>query len=415
MLFIYRALINLIIIFFPLIIIFRLIKKKEHLIRFKEKLCFFSKKRGSGKLIWFHGSSVGEILSVIPIIENLEKDKSINKILLTTSTLSSSNILTKFRFKKTIHQFFPIDSNYFSKKFLNYWKPNAVFFIESEIWPNFLINIKKKEIPLILLNARITKKSFKKWKKVSGFGKIVFECFNKALAQNNETKKYLNKLGVKKVELLGNLKFSETKIKTKKDLDKSLKNFFRSKKIWCASSTHDNEEIISAIAHKNLKKKFKNLVTIIIPRHISRVDTIIKKIENLGLITHLHSSKNIIKKNTEIYIVDTYGETEKFFNICKTVFLGGSLIRHGGQNPLEPARVGCKIIHGPNINNFNEIYSLLDKNKISIKVNNLNQLIKEVGIILRKNISSEKLIYKLKKLGNVILYSTLLEIKKFIN
>jgi len=415
MLFIYRTLINLIIIFSPAIIIFRLIKKKEHPIRFKEKLCFFSKKRGSGKLIWFHGSSVGEILSVIPIIENLEKDKSINKILLTTSTLSSSNILTKFRFKKTIHQFFPIDSNYFSKKFVNYWKPNAVFFIESEIWPNFLINIKKKEIPLILLNARITKKSFKKWKKISGFSKIVFKCFNKALAQNNETKKYLNKLGVKKVELLGNLKFSETKIKTKKDLDKNLKNFFRSKKIWCASSTHGNEEIISAIAHKNLKKKFKNLVTIIIPRHISRVDTIIKKIENLGLITHLHSSKNIIKKNTEIYIVDTYGETEKFFNICKTVFLGGSLIRHGGQNPLEPARVGCKIIHGPNINNFNEVYSLLDKNKISIKVNNLNQLIKEVGIILKKNISSEKLIYKLKKLGNVILYSTLLEIKKFIN
>ena len=131
--------------------------------------------------------------------------------------------------------------------------------------------------------------------------------------------------------------------------------------------------------------------------------------------THLHSSKNKIKRNTEIYIVDTYGETEKFFNICKTVFLGGSLIKHGGQNPLEAARLGCKIIHGPNVNNFNEIYNLLDKNKISIKVNNLNQLISQIGIILKKNVSSEKLIYKLKKLGNVILYSTLLEIKKFIN
>jgi len=415
MLFLYRILINLLTILSPIIIIFRLIKRKEHLIRFKEKLCFFSKKRGSGKLIWFHGSSVGEILSIIPIIENLEKKKQINKILLTTSTLSSSNILKKFKFKKTIHQFFPIDNNYLSKKFLDYWKPNAIFFIESEIWPNFLINIKKKEIPLILLNARITKRSFKKWKKISRFSKIVFACFTQALAQNNETKKYLNKLGVKKVKLLGNLKFAETKIKTKKVLDKNLKEFFKSKKIWCASSTHENEEIISAIAHKNLKKKFKNLVTIIIPRHINRVETIIKEIENLGLTTHLHSSKNIIKKRTEIYIVDTYGDTEKFFNICKTVFLGGSLIKHGGQNPLEPARLGCKIIHGPNIDNFSEIYSLLDKNKISIKVNNLNQLVKEVGIILKKNISSEKLIYKLKKLGNIILYSTLLEIKKFIN
>ena len=415
MLLLYRLLINLIIIFSPIIIIFRLIKKKEHPIRFKEKLCFFSKKRGVGKLIWFHGSSVGEILSIIPIIENLEKDKSINKILLTTSTLSSSNVLKKFRFKKTIHQFFPIDNNYFAKKFLDYWKPNAIFFIESEIWPNFLINIKKKEIPLILLNARITKKSFKKWKKISKFSKLVFECFNQALAQNKETKKYLNKLGIKKVKLLGNLKFTETKIKTKKYLNKNLKNFFKSKKIWCASSTHDNEEIISAIAHKSLKKKFKNLITIIIPRHINRVDKIVEEIKNLGLTTHLHSSKKRIKKNTEIYIVDTYGETEKFFNSCKTIFLGGSLIEHGGQNPLEPARLGCRIIHGPSVNNFHEIYSLLDKNKITIKVNNLNQLITTVGIILKKNISSEKLIYKLKKLGNVVLYSTLLEIKRFIN
>ena len=140
-------------------------------------------------MIWFHGSSVGEILSIIPIIENLEKDKSVNKVLLTTSTLSSSNILKKFKFKKIIHQFFPIDNNYFSKKFLDYWKPNAIFFIESEIWPNFLINIKQKKIPLILLNARITKRSFKKWKKIPQFSKIIFECFNQALAQNTETKK----------------------------------------------------------------------------------------------------------------------------------------------------------------------------------------------------------------------------------
>ena len=415
MLFIYRALINLVIIFSPIIILLRLIKKKEHPIRFKEKLCFFSKKRGIGKLIWFHGSSVGEILSIIPLIENLEKDRTINKILLTTSTLSSSNVIKKFKFKKTVHQFFPIDNDYFSKKFLNYWRPNTIFFIESEIWPNFLINIKKRNIPLILLNARITKKTFRKWKKISKFSKTIFECFDQALVQNNETKKYLYKLGIKKIKLLGNLKFSETKNKTKKNLNKNLKNFFKTKKIWCASSTHNNEEIICAIAHKNLKKKFKNLLTIIIPRHINRVGTIVKEIENLGLTVHLHSSTNKIKKTTEIYIVDTYGETEKFFTICKTVFLGGSLIKHGGQNPLEAARLGCKIIHGPNVNNFNEIYSLLGKNKISIKINNLNRLVSELGIILKKNVSSEKLIYKLKKLGNTILYSTLLEVKKFIN
>ena len=415
MLFIYRALINLIIIFSPIIIFFRLIKKKEHPVRFKEKLCFISKKRGPGKLIWFHGSSVGEILSVIPIIEKLEKDKSIKKILLTTSTLSSSNILKKFKFKKTIHQFFPIDSNHFSKKFINHWMPNTVFFIESEIWPNFLLNIKRKNIPLILLNARITKKSFRKWKKISKFSRTIFECFDVAFAQNNETKKYLIKLGIKNIRLLGNLKFSKTKIKIKNKLNRNLVSFFKSKKIWCASSTHDNEEIISATAHKNLKVKFKNLLTVIIPRHINRVDEIVNKIEDLDLKVHLHSSKNKIKEDTEIYIVDTYGETENFFSICKTVFLGGSLINRGGQNPLEAARLGCRIIHGPNVNNFNEIYKLLGKNQISKKVNNINKLILELGIILKKNVSSEKIINKLKKLGDTILNSTLLEIKKFIN
>ena len=161
MIFFYRIIINLIIILSPLIILIRLLKKKEHPIRFKEKLCFFSKKRGQGKLIWFHGASVGEILSIIPLVEKLEKNKNINKILITSSTLSSSNIFLKFKFKKTIHQFFPIDSNFFTKKFIEYWKPSLAIFIESEIWPNIILNLKSRSTPLILLNARITKKSYK--------------------------------------------------------------------------------------------------------------------------------------------------------------------------------------------------------------------------------------------------------------
>ena len=145
MLSIYRIVINLILILTPIIFIIRLLKKKEDPKRFKEKLCFFSKERGNGKLIWFHGASVGEIKSVIPIIEKLEKNKKINKILLTSNTLSSSKVIQKLNFKKVIHQFFPIDTNYHSKKFLDYWKPSVVFFIDSEIWPNMLFNLKKKK------------------------------------------------------------------------------------------------------------------------------------------------------------------------------------------------------------------------------------------------------------------------------
>jgi len=141
MFFIYNIIINLIILISPVIVLVRIIKNKEDKYRFKEKFCFFSKKRGSGKILWFHGSSVGEILSIIPLIEKLEKDKSINKILLTSSTLSSSKVLTKYKLKKTIHQFFPIDSNFLTKKFLKYWKPSIAIFIEAEIWPNMLKNI----------------------------------------------------------------------------------------------------------------------------------------------------------------------------------------------------------------------------------------------------------------------------------
>ena len=145
MLHIYRFLINIILILSPIIIIFRLIKGKEDLKRFKEKFCFFSINKDKGKLIWFHGASVGEIQSIVPLIEKIEKNKNIKKILVTSNTLSSSKIVKKFKFKKVIHQFFPIDTNYHSNKFINYWKPSVAFFIDSEIWPNMIINLKKKK------------------------------------------------------------------------------------------------------------------------------------------------------------------------------------------------------------------------------------------------------------------------------
>ena len=160
---IYQFTVLLLIITSPIIIIIRILKKKEDKKRFIEKFCIISEKREKGKLIWFHGSSVGEILSIIPLIEKLEKNKLVKKILVTSSTLSSSQILNKFKFKKTTHQFFPIDSIFFTNKFLNFWKPSMAIFIESEIWPSMFLGISKRSIPLLLMNARITNKTFKRW------------------------------------------------------------------------------------------------------------------------------------------------------------------------------------------------------------------------------------------------------------
>ena len=414
MFFIYRTIINLIILISPLIILVRLIKKKEDKIRFKEKFCFFSKKRGNGKLLWFHGSSVGEILSIIPLIEKLEKKSSVNKILITSSTLSSSKVLSKFKLKKTVHQFFPIDSNYLTKKFLDYWKPSIAIFIESEIWPNMLLNAKKQSVPLVLLNARITKKSYNKWKIIPSMSKILFKNFDICLSQNNETKKYLESLGAKKIKLLGNLKFSESKNDKNYVFDNKLKKIFKSKKIWCAASTHNTEEKICAIAHKKLKKKYSNILTVIIPRHIQRTNDIINEIKNMDLKVQARSSNNKINKDTEIYIVDTYGETKSFFKICKTVFLGGSIINHGGQNPLEPARFGCKVIHGPNVQNFSEVYKLLDQNNLSSRFKDVNQLVKLVNQSFKQNSNFTNKVIKLKKIGLNILNHTLTEINYYL-
>ena len=409
MLFIYRIFINAVFIILPIIIIVRLFKRKEDYRSIKEKIGFNSKKRGMGNLIWFHGASVGEIKSIIPLILKLEKQNNIKKILITSNTLSSADVFNNFKLKKTIHQFFPIDTNFITKKFIEYWSPSKVFFIDSEIWPNMILNIKKKKIPLILINGRITKKTFRRWNKFKNFSKEIFSNFDLCLTSDKVSKNYLTKLKAKNIIYIGNLKFTETKNK-KINLSKNLDNFLNLKNSWCASSTHHNEEIICGKIHLKIRKKLKNLLTIIIPRHIERSEKIKIELEKLGLKVFLHSNQKKIDFDTDIYLVNAYDKTKFFFNKCKNVFLGGSLINHGGQNPLEAARYDCNILHGPNIKNFNEIYQFLKEKNASYQVKNINEFCK----ILSKLLSSKKPYKKIKTdiniLGENILNKTLKKI-----
>ena len=414
MFFFYRILINLILLLSPIIILIRLLQIKEDPLRFKEKLGFYSKKKLKGKLIWFHGASVGEILSVIPLIEKLEKNKQIKQILITSNTLSSSKILSKLKLKKTIHQFLPIDTNYNTNKFLSYWDPSIAIFIDSEIWPNLITNIKKKSISLMLINARITKKSFTKWNFFPSSAKKLFQNFDMCLSSSLESKNYLKLLGAKKISYIGNLKFTQSE-KTADELSSNIKKFFLTRKIWCASSTHELEEKICANIHKKLKIKYKNLLTVIIPRHIHRTKKIIKEIKELNLKIHLHDSRKKIDKETDIYLVNSFGQTQSFFKACKTVFLGGSIIEHGGQNPLEAAKYGCQILHGPNVWNFKEIYNLLEVHGMSNKITTTKQLSLKVEQIFNSKKNSKKLQLKIKILGNKILESTLNEINFYMN
>ena len=413
MFFIYKLLINLVFLFSPIIILIRLLKKKEHPVRFKEKFGIFTKKKLAGKLIWFHGASVGEILSIIPLVEKLEEKNDIRQILITSNTLSSANILSNIKLKKTIHQFFPMDTNYHTNKFLNYWKPSVAIFIDSEIWPNMINNIKKNSVTLILINARITDKSFRRWNIFKSSARGIFQKFDLCLSSNRKSKNFLRNLGAKKIKYVGNLKFTQIE-NDRNSLNKNIINFFFTKKIWCASSTHYKEEKVCAEAHKKLKIKYKNLLTIIIPRHIHRVKKIINEIKKLNLKIHLHSSRKKINSKTDIYLVDSFGQTKSFFRICKTVFLGGSLVGHGGQNPLEAARYGCEILHGQHVWNFDEIYTLLKKYHVSNKIINSNQLTLKVDKMFNNKNNSKNLKLKIKRLGNKILNSTLNELNFYI-
>ncbi len=408
---IYSILLYIVIILSPLIIIYRIFKKKENPKRFLEKFSLNMEKRRHGKLIWFHCSSVGEFLSIVPLIQEFEKIKNIKQILVTTSTLSSSKIFEKFKFKKTLHQFYPLDNVHIVNNFLNYWKPSSVIFVESEIWPTMISQLKKREIKVFLINARMSEKSFKRWFSFRHFGRNILEKFDYIFPQNKETFSYFKKLGIKKLKFLGNLKF----ISTHNDkLTGVNKKYFKNRTVLCSASTHHNEEEIFANLHIKYKKKIPNLITIIIPRHIERTNEISQMLDKkkLKFIKHSESRKKF--KNFDIYIVDSYGESKSFYKISNVVFLGGSLVPKGGQNPLEALRFGCNILHGNYTFNFNDVYKMLGKEKLSLKVNNSKDLEKKTFSLLKQKKNDFNKIKKFKKIGDLILKKNFNELRGII-
>ena len=407
--------------FAPIYLYFRKIRKKEDSISYREKLSKIEISREEGFLIWFHVASVGEAMSILPLIESCMEEKEINKILLTSITLSSGKILKK-RFNqnaKVIHQFLPLDISVWTSKFLEHWKPNLSIFIDSEIWPNLISQISEKKIPLLLINARITKKSFKRWKLIISFAKKIFEKFDLCIVSNKESENFLKILGAKNIKNYGNLKFSNIKNDLNKKLDSDFFNKIKNRKIWCAASTHPTEEILCARSHLKIKESYNNILTIIIPRHIDRIEKIRKELSNLNLKIVLYSKLDQIDINTDILLIDTYGEASIFYNISKYVFVGKStiksLIMDSGQNPIEPARLGCKIFHGPNVSNFVEIYEYLRTLGVTKQVNNSNELSISLIEEFKENKGEKSNIKEeIDNYGQNILNNVIEELKKYI-
>jgi len=417
----YKLFTYLFYLFAPIYLHFRKLRKKEDFIRYKEKLSKINIQRGNGFLIWFHLASVGEAMSILPLIENCIEEKKIDKILLTSITLSSGKILEK-KFSqntKVIHQFLPLDIPILTKKFLEHWRPNLSIFIDSEIWPNLILQINEKKIPLLLINGRITKKTFNRWKLIINFAKKIFGKFDLCLASNKESENFLKILGAKNIKNHGNLKFAQSKKNLSNKLDVSLLNKIKNRKIWCAASTHPTEEVLCAKSHLKIKKNFSNVLTIIIPRHIERAAKIDMELTNLHLKVAFYSKLDQLDESTDILIIDSYGESLKFYNISKYVFLGKSLsktlIMNSGQNPIEPARLGCKIFHGPNVTNFIEIYEYLKTLGVTKKVNNSDELsLSLVEEFKEDKAKNDEISAKIQNYGQNIFNNVIIELKKYI-
>jgi len=420
MFFTYRFLTTLIFPLLALIIFIRKFLNKEDLTRYKEKFIlnkFISKIQNP---IWFHGASIGEIKSIIPIIKHLTKKDSKIKILITSVTLSSAKIVeTEFKnFENICHHYFPLDVPFLTSKFLDIWKPKLVIFIDSEIWPNFLYEIKKRNISLVLLNGRITKKTFSRWMFLGKFSKEVFSLFDICLAASKDSYNNLLKLGARNVKFYGNLKYiSDNENKT--ILNKKLVNQLNKYKVWCATNTHEGEDKICIQAHKEIKKEYNTVLTIIIPRHINRVNNILKLCTNEGLSTQILTEENSINENVEILLINSFGNLLKYYKYCKSVFIGKSLIKKlelvGGQNPIEAAQQGCQIYHGPYVYNFNEVYNYFNENNISKVINDSKELSTNIinDFKSSKNVDFNK-IKKIDTYGRTIFQHTISELKEFI-
>ena len=358
----YKFLIFILYVPYILLIFLRKLIKKEHPKKYKEKIFLNNVTRPKGFLIWFHAASIGEFKSILPLVEYYLKQNPNNFFLITTVTLSSYNEFERrFSFNKRVfHQFLPYDYNFLIENFFKNWKPDIVSFVDSEIWPNFILKIKKENIPLILLNARITKKSFRRWRALGKSTRKIFSCFTSCISSSITTSNYLNTLGAQNIKFYGNIKFCSSMEKQTYDTNQFKKIFKR--KVWCALSTHFDEENLCGKTHLIAKKKVENILTIIIPRHIHRVNKIYSNLKNLGLEVQIKEETDDIDNLVDVVLVNYYGSVNKYLKNINQIFIGKSTLEKfensGGQNPLDAAKIGCHIYHGPYVSNFEDIYKL---------------------------------------------------------
>ncbi len=345
---------------------------KEDPVRSPERKGHASLPRPDGPLIWLHGASVGEVVSLLPIAEHFAAKGF--ALLVTSGTVTSAEVAARRLPKGVMHQYVPLDLPAYVKRFLAHWKPDIGVFAESELWPNLIHAAHAQGTHLVIVNARMSERSFKRWKRLPAFITAMLARFELVLAQTEADAERLRILGAPRVQAIGNLKYDVTPPPAEPKKLSLIQNVAKGRPVFVAASTHAGEEELIAAAHRLAREKLPGLLTILIPRHPDRGLEISEMIFRTGLSVCRRADAAVPDRYTDIYVADTIGELGIFYRLGQLTYLGGSLVPRGGQNPIEPAKLGNAILHGPHVHNFTEVYDSLAQGQGAFEVTDAEML-----------------------------------------
>ncbi len=332
---------------------------KEDAARLGERFGHAGRARPVGQLVWMHGASVGECLSLLPLVARLEQEPAPPFILLTSGTVTSARLLQSRLSGQAFHQFVPVDRPGAVRRFLDHWRPDLAIWVESELWPNLVLETAARRVPMLLLNARMSARSAASWRRMPRLIAPLLGAFAAIHAQSEADAERLRSLGARGVDAAGNLKYDAPPLAADEVPVAAMRRAIGARPCWLAASTHEGEDAIIAAADETLRPALADLLTIVVPRHPKRGEAIARLFAGRGLRTARRAADEPISDAVDVYVGDTLGELGLFYRLAPVVLVGGSLQPFGGHNPLEAVRLNAAVLTGRHHENFAEAYGAL--------------------------------------------------------
>ena len=354
----------------------RIAAGKEDPQRSEERIGRPGMPRPEGEIIWMHSASVGEVVSILRVVEMIGRLRPDLRFLITTGTLSSARLLLSRMPRRTVHQFLPYDVRSAVEGFLDHWRPSLGIWTESELWPALICETHRRRIPLLFVNARMSRKSYRRWRWIPGFSASLLRRFRTALVQDSETGRYLRRLGLPsdRIEVTGSLKMGAGMLPHDCAAEAAFARACGDRRIWLAASTHSGEEEIVADAHALVEERQKGTLLIVVPRHPERGGEVAGMLSARGFRVRCRSTGELPDADDQIYVADTLGELGLWYRVAPVSFVGGSMVKSGGHNPYEPALLESAIVHGPHVSNFSQDFGRLESAGATMRVTSAREL-----------------------------------------